>query len=72
VKKTFTDGKYLTTLFFNSPYPVKEQVYEFKVPEWLTVDFKKMNFEGQKIEIQENKKGGYTTYVLHYERCCCI
>jgi hypothetical protein len=64
VKKTFTDGKYLTTLFFNSPYPVKEQVYEFKVPEWLTVDFKKMNFEGQKIDVQENKKGGYTTYIF--------
>ncbi len=64
VKKTFTDGKYLTRLFFNSPYPVKEQIIEFKVPEWLTVDFKRMNFEGSKIEIKETTKGGYTNYVF--------
>ncbi len=64
VKKTYTDGKYLTTLYFHEPYPVKEQVMEFKVPEWLTVDFKRMNFEGKTIDVQENKKGGYTTYVF--------
>ncbi len=64
VKKTFTDGKYLTRLFFNSPYPIKEQVIEFKVPEWLTVDFKRMNFEGSKIEVKETTKGGYTNYVF--------
>lgn len=64
VKKTYSDGKYLTRLFFHSAYPIKEQVLEFKVPDWLTVDFKRMNFEGQKIEVQENKKGGYTNYVF--------
>jgi hypothetical protein len=64
VKKLYTDGKYLTRLFFQSPYPTKERVIEFKVPDWLTVDFKKMNFEGQKIEIKETKKGGYTNYVF--------
>ncbi len=64
VKKTYTDGKYLTRLFFNSSYPIKEQVIEFKVPEWLSVDFKKMNFEGSKIEVKETKKGGFTNYVF--------
>ena len=64
VKKAYTDGKYLTRLFFNSSYPIKEQVLEFKVPDWLTVDFKRMNFDGQKIEIKETKKGGYTNYVF--------
>lgn len=64
VKKTYTDGKYLTRLFFNDYYPIKEQVIEFKVPDWLNVEFKKMNFEGSKIEIQEKKKGGYTNYVF--------
>jgi Transglutaminase-like superfamily/Domain of Unknown Function with PDB structure (DUF3857) len=64
VKKTFTDGKYLTRLFFNSAYPIKEQVIEFKVPEWLTVDFKRMNFDGSKIEVKETTKGGYTNYVF--------
>lgn len=62
VQKEFTDGKYLTRLFFKETFPVKEQVYEFKVPDWLTVDFKQMNFEGFKIDKQVNKKGGYTHY----------
>jgi len=64
VKKEYTDGKYLTRLFFHMPYPVLEQVFEFKVPEWLSVDFKPMNFDGFKIEKQQTKKGGYTNYVF--------
>ncbi len=64
VKKEFSDGKYLTRLFFKMSYPVREQVFEFKVPDWLSVDFKEMNFEGYKIEKQQNKKGNYTSYVF--------
>jgi hypothetical protein len=64
VKKIYKDGKYLTRLFFHEPYPVKEQIYEFKVPDWLTVEFKSMNFNGYEIEATEKKKGGYTTYVF--------
>lgn len=64
VKKNYTDGKYLTRIFFNDDYPTKERAIEFKVPDWLTVDFKKMNFEGKKIEVTETKKGGYTFYLF--------
>jgi hypothetical protein len=64
VKKNFADGKYLTRIFFHESYPIKEQVIEFKVPEWLNVDFKRMNFEGYKIEVEEKKKGGYTHYIF--------
>jgi hypothetical protein len=64
VKKNYSDGKYLTRLFFNAGYPIKEQVIEFKVPDWLSVDFKRMNFEGRKIEEKVTKKGGYTNYVF--------
>ncbi len=64
VKKTYGDGKYLTRLFFHSPYAAKERIIEFKVPEWLTVEFKKMNFEGFKVQIKETKKGGFTNYVF--------
>lgn len=64
VKKEYSDGKYLTLLFFKENYPVKEQVFEFKVPEWLTVDFKQMNFDGYKIEKQQNQKGSYTSYIF--------
>ncbi|MEO7446179.1 MAG: transglutaminase-like domain-containing protein, partial [Ferruginibacter sp.] len=64
VKKAYSDGKYLTRIFFHNDYPIKEQKLEFKVPDWLSVDIKKMNFEGQKIEMQETKKSGYTYYVF--------
>ena len=64
VKKEYTDGRYLTRLFFGETYPVKEQVFEFKVPEWLTVDFKPINFDGYNIDRQEIKKGGYITYTF--------
>jgi len=64
VKKIYSDGKYLTRLFFNSAYPTKERVLEFKVPNWLTVEFIKMNFDGFKVDIKETKKGDYTTYVF--------
>jgi hypothetical protein len=64
VKKEYSDGKYLTRLFFHMPYPVLEQVFEFKVPEWLSIDFTTMNFEGYTIEKKQTSKGGYTNYVF--------
>lgn len=64
VKKNYTDGRFLTRLYFNAAYPIREQIFEFKVPEWLTVDFKKVNFDGYKVEQEESKKGGYTNYVF--------
>jgi hypothetical protein len=64
VKKEYTDAKYLTRLFFHMSYPVAEQVYEFRVPEWLTIDFKTFNFEGYKVEKKQTQKGGYTNYVF--------
>lgn len=62
VKKEFSDGKYLSTLYFNRSYPIAEQVFEFKVPSWLVVDFIPINFEEYKIEKTTNKKGDYTNY----------
>ena len=64
VKKEFSDAKYLTRLFFHMPYPVAEQVFEFKVPEWLSIDFKSFNFDGYKVEKKETKKGGYINHVF--------
>ncbi|PZR03815.1 MAG: hypothetical protein DI539_25970 [Flavobacterium psychrophilum] len=64
VKKEYTDAKYLTRLFFHMAYPVREQVFEFKVPDWLSIDFKAMNFEGYKIEKKQSQKGGYINYVF--------
>ncbi len=62
VKKNYSDSKYLTRIFFHEQYPVKEKTLEFKVPEWLLVDFKPINFDGHKIEKTVTTKGGYTNY----------
>ncbi len=64
VKKNYVDGKYLTRLFFNTVYPVAERVIEFKVPSWLNLEIKRINFEGYKINVEETTKGGYTNYVF--------
>ncbi len=62
VKKLYSDGRYLTRLFFHEPYPVIEQVISFKVPDWLKIDFKKMNFAGYNIETGDNSARGITNY----------
>lgn len=62
VKKEYSDAKYLTRVFFQRSYPVLEHIFEFKVPEWLTVDFKTFNFDGNKVQKEQEQKGGYTIY----------
>ncbi len=62
VKRQFTDGKYLTRVFFHAPHPISERKIEFKVPTWLKLDFIKMNFEGYKINYTQSEKGGITTH----------
>ncbi|HRG24433.1 MAG TPA: transglutaminase domain-containing protein [Chitinophagaceae bacterium] len=62
VKKLYSDGRYLTRLFFHEPYPVIEQIISFKVPEWLKMDFKKMNFAGFRIETSDKVSRGITQY----------
>lgn len=64
VKKEYEDGRYLTRLFFHQSYPVAQQTFEFKVPDWLTVDFKQMNFQGYKIEKSQTSRNGYTSYIF--------
>jgi len=64
VKKEYTDAKYLSRLFFHLPYPVSEQVFEFKVPDWLSIEFKTYCFDGYKIESKQTTKGGFTNYVF--------
>lgn len=59
VKKFYSDGRYLTRLFFHDAYPVIEQTISFNVPEWLKLDFKKMNFTGYKVDARtEDTRGG--------------
>jgi hypothetical protein len=59
-EKEYKDSKYLSRMFFNDEHPTIEKTIEFKVPDWLTVEFKEMNFAGHNIEKTETKKGSST------------
>lgn len=64
VKKVFTDGKYLTRIFFHGPHPIKEQKVEFRVPDWVKVEFIRKNFDGQKITATQTQKGGFVIHTF--------
>jgi hypothetical protein len=44
-EQQYNDSKYLTRIFFHSYFPIKERTIKFIVPEWLSLDFKEMNFQ---------------------------
>jgi transglutaminase-like putative cysteine protease len=50
VKKQYNDVKYFTSLYFNDEYPVLEKQFSITVPEWLSVELKEFNFEGNTIK----------------------
>lgn len=50
VKKQYKDVKYFTSLYFNDEYPVLEKEFSITVPEWLTLELKEFNFEGNSIK----------------------
>ena len=60
----FKDSKYLTRLFFHAPFPVKERILKFIVPDWLKVEFIEKNFRGAKIQKQQQKDGNNTIFTF--------
>ncbi len=51
----YTDAKYLTRFFFHENFPVRQSKITFKVPSWIELEIKEMNFENYKIK-KETKK----------------
>ena len=49
LEKKYEDVKYFTSLYFNDEYPVMKKEINVTVPNWLTVELKEFNFEGNKI-----------------------
>jgi hypothetical protein len=64
VEKTFNDSKYLTRVMFHSGYAVTEKVIRLKVPSWLQLDIREMNFAGNKIEKTQETEGKKTVYTF--------
>lgn len=48
-EKTVKDARYLTSVFFSEAYPVTSKQIIFKVPKWMNVELKEMNFNGYSI-----------------------
>ncbi len=61
-EKEYRDAKYLTRVFFNEAFPVSEKLIEFKIPDWMKVDVREINFEGFRVEKTVEKKGSNTIY----------
>lgn len=49
VEKKYEDVKYFTSLYFNEEFPVLKKQITVTVPEWLNVELKEFNFEGNNI-----------------------
>ncbi|HEX4851694.1 MAG TPA: transglutaminase-like domain-containing protein, partial [Puia sp.] len=58
----YTDAKYLTRFFFHEGFPVRETSISFKVPSWLEIDIKEMNFGNYKIRKEVKKDKNLTIY----------
>ena len=63
--KTY-DIKYFTQIFFMDKYPVLNKTVRIKVPNWLDVEFKEINFDSYKIhkKVIKNKKDKIIEYTI--------
>lgn len=68
-KKIF-DVKYLTSEYFHDVLPVMKKTITFIVPEWLTVEFKEVNFTGYQVvkTVKPDLKKRTTSYEFSIEK----
>jgi hypothetical protein len=59
-EKKYTDSKYLTTAYFHTWFPAKEKTIKVEIPDWLQLDIREFNFEGNKITKQKTQEKGKT------------
>src|SRR6266542_1038144 len=61
-KKTISDPRYFINIFFSEPYMVMNKEVNIKVPRWMKVELKEMNFKGYQISKSSHFDNGKTTY----------
>ncbi|PWT99229.1 MAG: hypothetical protein C5B52_10960 [Bacteroidetes bacterium] len=63
----YSDGKYLTRLFFHEGIPIRDEIITFRVPDWLELDITEKNFEGYKISktVKKDKDVNVITYKIN-------
>lgn len=64
LEKKYEDVKYFTSIYFNDEFPVLKKKISITVPNWLTIELKEFNFNGNQIEKKQTKdvKNNTTTY----------
>ncbi len=60
--KKYNDAKYFTLLYFHDKYPTENKTINIKVPNWLDVELKEINFDGYDIIKEKTTNGGFTNY----------
>jgi hypothetical protein len=66
--KKYEDVKYFTSLYFNDEFPVIKKQIVVTVPEWLNVELKEFNFEGNNVtksQTKDSKNNTVFTYTLN-------
>jgi Transglutaminase-like superfamily/Domain of Unknown Function with PDB structure (DUF3857) len=64
VEKKIHDSKYLTRVMFHSGDAIAEKTIRLKVPSWLQLDIREINFAGNKIEKTQETEGRKTVYTF--------
>lgn len=64
VEKRINDSKYLTRVMFHSGDAIGEKTIRLKVPSWLQLDIREMNFAGYKVEKTQETEGKKTVYTF--------
>ena len=67
VEKKYNDVKYFTSVYFNDSYPNIAKEIEIAVPDWLDLDLKEFNFEGNIITKTIVKDTREKTTVYNYK-----
>jgi transglutaminase-like putative cysteine protease len=64
LKKKYNDIKYFTSLYFNDEFPVIKKEITVVVPDWLNLELKEFNFEGNTVlkTKTRDERNGITTY----------
>lgn len=64
LEKKYEDVKYFTSLYFNDEFPVLKKEINISVPDWLNVELKEFNFEGN--DITKSKKQDTDSHTIIY------
>jgi hypothetical protein len=66
-EKTITDPRYFTSIYFTDVYAIKNKQVIIKVPRWMKIEFRELNFEGYTItkQVQFDSKADADVYTYN-------